>query len=196
MNALVAPFGGRRPRIAESAFLAPGVVVIGDVEIGEDASVWFGAVLRGDHPEHGIRIGARANVQDNAVVHTSEQGATIVGDEVTVGHAAVLESCRIGKRTVVGMGAVVLQRAEIGEGCVVAAGAVVREGAVVPANRLVAGVPGKVRPLGPGAAKWTEGSASHYVDLGRRFRAALAPGPAREAAADPSAIRGRSRAGP
>lgn len=164
-------FAGRRPRIAESAFVAPGAVVIGDVEIGEEASVWFGAVARGDDPAHGIRIGARANVQDNAVVHVSAQGATVVEDEVTVGHGAVLESCRIGRRTVVGMGAAVLQRAVVGEGCVIAAGAVVKEGAVVPDRRLVAGVPGRIRPLSAGAAEWTERSAAHYVALSRRYMA-------------------------
>ncbi|MYJ18976.1 MAG: gamma carbonic anhydrase family protein, partial [Gemmatimonadetes bacterium] len=146
--AVVVSFEGRRPRIAGSAFLAPTAVVIGDVEIGTDASVWFGAVLRGDHPEHGIRVGARANVQDNAVIHTSDQGPTVIEEEVTVGHGAIMESCRIGRRAVVGMGAVVLQRAEVGEGCVVAAGAVVKEGARVPPRSLVAGVPGRVRPLG------------------------------------------------
>lgn len=164
-------FGGVRPRIADSAFVAPGAVVIGDVVIEEEASVWFGAVVRGDHPGTGIRIGARSNVQDNAVVHVSAQGATVLEEEVTVGHGAVLESCRIGRRTVVGMGAAVLQRAVVGAGCVVAAGAVVKEGADVPDGRLVAGVPGRVRPLGPRGAAWTERSASHYVALSRRYMA-------------------------
>ena len=151
--------------------MAPGAVVIGDVRIGSEASVWFGAVLRSDHPGHGIRIGARANVQDNVVVHVSAQGATVVEEEATVGHGAVLESCRIGRRTVVGMNAAVLQGARLGEGCVVAAGAVVKEGADVPGGRLVAGVPGRVRPLGPRAAEWTERSAAHYVTLSRRYMA-------------------------
>ncbi|MDE2804708.1 MAG: gamma carbonic anhydrase family protein [Gemmatimonadota bacterium] len=150
--ARIIPFGGKRPRIGDSAFVAPTAVVIGDVEVGERASIWFGAVLRGDHPEHGIRVGARANVQDNAVVHTSDQGPTVLEDEVTVGHGAILESCRVGRRTVVGMGASVLQRADVGEGCVIAAGAVVKESARIPPRSLVAGVPGRVRPLGAGAA--------------------------------------------
>lgn len=182
--ALVMPFNGRSPRIAGSAFLAPTAVVIGDVEIGEDASIWFGAVLRGDHPENGIRVGARTNVQENAVIHTSDVGPTVIEDEVTVGHGAIMESCRIGRRTVVGMGAVVLQRAEVGEGCLIAAGAVVREGARIPADRLVAGVPGRVRALSEGAASWTERSARHYVELSRRFMAdrvcELCGGPALE----------------
>ena len=90
-------FGGRCPRIAETAFVAPTAVVIGDVVIEDEASVWFGAVLRGDHPENGIRVGARANVQENAVIHTSEQGPTVIEEEVTVGHGAIMESCRIGR---------------------------------------------------------------------------------------------------
>lgn len=151
--------------------MAPGAVLIGDVKIGPEASVWFGAVLRGDHPGHGIRIDARANVQDNVVVHVSAHGATIVEEEATVGHGAVLESCRIGRRTVVGMNASVLQGARLGEGCVVAAGAVVKEGADVPGGRLVAGVPGRVRALGPRAAAWTERAAGHYVELSRRYMA-------------------------
>ncbi len=169
--AVVMPFEGRSPRIAGSVFLAPAAVVIGDVEIGSEASIWFGAVLRGDHPEHGIRVGARANVQDNAVVHTSEQGPTVIEEEVTVGHGAIMESCRIGRRAVVGMGAVVLQRAEVGAGCVIAAGTVVKEGARIPPRSLVAGVPGRVRSLGEGAAWWTERSAGHYVELSRRYLA-------------------------
>ena len=164
--ALVMPFNGRSPRIAGSVFLAPTAVVIGDVEVGEDASIWFGAV------------------QENVVIHTSEQAPTVIEDEVTVGHGAIMESCRIGRRTVVGMGAVVLQRAEVGEGCLIAAGAVVREGARIPPNRLVAGVPGRVRALSEGAASWTERSARHYVELSRRFMAdrvcELCGGPALE----------------
>ena len=116
------PFGGHRPRIAKSAFVAPTAVVIGDVVVGDEASIWFGAVLRGDHPENGIRIGARTNVQENTIVHTSEQAPTVLEEEVTVGHGALMESCRIGRGTVVGMGAVLLQRADVGEGCVIAAG--------------------------------------------------------------------------
>lgn len=176
MTAHVVEFEGRRPRVAASAFLAPGSVVIGNVEIGEKASVWYGAVLRGDDPRNAIIVGARANVQDNAVVHVSDQGPTVIGDEVTVGHGAVLESCRIGRGTVVGMNAVLLQRAELGEGCLVAAGALVKEGATVPASRLVAGVPGRILPLSAGAASWVKRSSAHYVELSRRYLAFAEPG--------------------
>jgi len=169
--ARIIPFGGRVPRIAKSAFVAPTSVVIGDVVVGDKASIWFGVVLRGDHPENGIRVGARTNVQENTIVHTSEQGPTVLEDEVTVGHGVLMESCRIGRRTVVGMGASVLQRADVGEGCVIAAGAVVKEGARIPPQSLVAGVPGRVRALGAGAASWTERSSGHYVALSRRYLA-------------------------
>ncbi len=175
MTVRIVEFGGRRPRVAASAFLAPNAVVVGHVEIGEEASVWYGAVLRGDHPDNVIGIGARANVQDNAVVHVSDHGPTLVEDEATIGHGAVLESCRIGRGAVVGMNAVVLQRAEIGEGCLVAAGALVKEGMVVPDGRLVAGVPGRALPLGEGAAAWVERSSAHYVALSRQYLALSEP---------------------
>ena len=115
--------------------------------------------------------GARANVQDNAVIHTSAVGPTVIEDEATVGHGVVMESCRIGRRSVVGMNAVVLPGAEIGAGCVIAAGAVVKQDARIPPRRLVAGVPGRVRPLGEGAAEWTRRSAEHYVELSRKYLA-------------------------
>lgn len=175
MTPRIVEFGGCLPRVSATAFLAPGSVVVGNVEIGEEASVWYGAVLRGDHPRHVVGVGARANVQDNAVLHVSDQGPTLVGDEATVGHGAVLESCRIGRATVVGMNAVVLQRADVGAGCLVAAGALVKEGMVVPEDRLVAGVPGRVLPLSAAASAWVARSAAHYVALSRRYMATAEP---------------------
>ena len=130
----VIPFGGVSPRIHRSAFVAPTATIIGNVEVGPEASIWFGAVIRGDDPDYPITIGARANIQDNAVIHVSAQGATVVEDEVTVGHGACLESCVVGKGSVVGMGAVILQEATLGPGCMVAAGAVVKGAADVPAR--------------------------------------------------------------
>lgn len=168
--ALILPFNGHTPKVAESAFLAPTAVLIGDVTVGEQASVWFGAVLRGDNPEHGVVIGARSNVQENCVVHVGHWGPTVVGEDVTVGHGAKFESCAIGDNTVVGMNAVILQGARVGPGCVLAAGTVVLEGADIPANSLVAGVPGRVRKTLEGAsARWVEGGGSHYVRLSRRY---------------------------
>jgi len=166
------PFEGHWPEIHPTAFVAPTATIVGRVVIEEEASIWFGAVLRGDEPAHEIRIGARTSVQDNVVVHVSARGPTIVGPEVTLGHGAVLESCRIGRRAVVGMGAIVLQEAEVGEEALVAAGAVVGVGQRVPPRHLVAGVPAQVkRELSGEALAWVLHSADHYVDLARRYRA-------------------------
>ncbi|MGI9625234.1 MAG: gamma carbonic anhydrase family protein [Longimicrobiales bacterium] len=163
------PFRGKTPELPSSVFVAPSATIIGDVQIGEGASIWFGAVVRGDHEKFGIRIGKRTNVQDNAVIHVSAAGATVLEDGVTIGHGASLESCRIGAGTVVGMNAVVLQGAVLGAGCLVAAGAVVKSGAKVPPSSLILGVPGAVRPLTPNAREWVRGSADHYVALSREY---------------------------
>jgi carbonic anhydrase/acetyltransferase-like protein (isoleucine patch superfamily) len=164
--------GGRTPRIHPTAFVAPTAVLIGDVEIGEEASIWFGAVLRGDHPEHGIRVGARSSIQDNCVLHVSARGPTIVGDDVTVGHGAVFESCEVRRSALIGMNAVILHDAVIGEESLVAALSVVAEGMKVPARTLVAGAPAQVRKQLTGeSARWVLESADHYVELSRRYLA-------------------------
>ena len=171
--ATILPFEGKSPRVAPSAFLAPTAVLIGDVSVGEEASVWFGAVLRGDHPDHGIRIGARTSIQDNSVVHVGEWGETLIGSDVTFGHGAMCESCRIGDGSVVGMNAVVLQNARVGRQCVLGAGTVVLEGAVIPERSLVAGVPGVVKKTLEGtAAEWVARGSAHYVALARKYGAA------------------------
>ena len=168
--ALILPFDGHTPQVADTAFLAPTAVLVGNVAVGENASVWFGAVLRGDNPDHGVVIGARSNIQENCVVHVGHWGPTVVGEDVTVGHGAKFESCVIGDNTVVGMNAVILQGARVGAGCVLAAGTVVLEGADIPARSLVAGVPGRVRKKLEGAsADWVEGGGEHYVRLSRRY---------------------------
>lgn len=166
----IIPFGGHTPRIDPSAFVAPTAVIIGDVEIGAEASIWFGAVLRGDHPDHGIRIGARSSIQDNCVLHVSARGPTIVGDDATIGHGAVFESCEIGAYALVGMNAVILHGAVVGEAALVAALSVVPENMRVPPNTLVAGAPAKIRKeLSGESADWVRHSAGHYVDLSRRY---------------------------
>ena len=168
--ALILPFNGISPRIDPTAFIAPTAVLIGDVEIGPQSSVWFGAVLRADHPDHGIRVGARASIQDNCVLHVSARGPTIVGDEATIGHGAVFESCEIGRRALVGMNCVILHGATIGESALVAALSVVPEGMVVPARTLVAGAPARVRRRLTGeAAVWVETSSGHYVELAEQY---------------------------
>ncbi|KPJ80786.1 MAG: hypothetical protein AMS19_09025 [Gemmatimonas sp. SG8_23] len=168
--ATVLPFNGKSPRIHPSAFLAPTAVVIGDVVIGPESSVWFGAVLRGDDPDHPIVVGPRTSVQDNSVVHVGRWGPTVIGTDVTVGHGAKFESCVIGDRTVVGMNAVILQNATVGEECVLAANTVILEGRDIPPRSVVAGVPGVVKKTLEGsAAKWIEGGGAHYVELSRQY---------------------------
>lgn len=156
--------------MAEDAFLAPNAVLIGDVRVEAEASVWFGATLRGDDPENPIVIQRGANIQDGAVVHVGNWGPTIVGPFVTVGHGAIFESCEIGEGTLVGMNAVILQEAVIGRECLLAAGTVVLEGADIPDRSVVAGVPGRVRKtLDGSAAEWVTRSGSHYRDLSREY---------------------------
>ena len=169
--AILLPFHGKRPRVADSAFIAPNAVLIGDVTVEEDASVWFGAVLRGDHAEHGIVVGAGTSIQDNCVVHVGGWAPTVIGKRVTVGHGAKFESCTIGDRCVIGMNAVILQNARIGAECVVAANAVVLEGAEIPDHSLVAGVPGEVKKqLDGSAAEWVRRGGKHYIELARIYR--------------------------
>jgi carbonic anhydrase/acetyltransferase-like protein (isoleucine patch superfamily) len=166
------PLRGHAPRVHPTAFVAPTAVLIGNVEVGEDASIWFGAVLRGDHPDHGIRVGARASVQDNCVLQVSARGPTIVGDDATIGHGAVFESCTIGRSALIGMNAVILHGAAIGEEALVAALSVVPEGMQVPARTLVAGAPARVRKELTGeSAGWVRDSAHHYVELARTYLA-------------------------
>jgi carbonic anhydrase/acetyltransferase-like protein (isoleucine patch superfamily) len=170
--ASIFPYAGIHPRIHPTAFIAPGAVVIGNVTVGEEASVWFGAVIRGDEPEHEITIGARTSIQDNVVVHVSRQGPTLIGAGVTVGHGAVLESCVVGDGALIGMNAVVLQRATVGESALVAAGAVVGSGSEVPPRTLAAGTPARVKKELEGESlRWVATSAEHYVELSRSYLA-------------------------
>jgi carbonic anhydrase/acetyltransferase-like protein (isoleucine patch superfamily) len=170
--ALVLPFNGKTPKVSSDAFLAPTAVLIGDVTVEKEASVWFGVVLRGDDPENGIVVGPRSNIQDNCVIHVGDWQPTIIGADVTVGHGAKFESCTIENGCVIGINAVVLQEARIGEGSLVAANSVVLEGTMVPPGSLFAGAPGKVRKvLGGSAAEFVRRSAGHYVKKSRAYLA-------------------------
>jgi carbonic anhydrase/acetyltransferase-like protein (isoleucine patch superfamily) len=169
-GATIVTFNGTTPKVHPSAFIAPTAVLIGDVTVGEEASIWFGAVLRGDDPDHGIVVGPRTSIQDNCVVHVGRWGPTLIGANVTVGHGAKLESCTIGDRSVVGMNAVILQGAVVAAECLLAANTVVLEGRRIPERSLVAGVPGVVKKtLDGSAASWIEGGGAHYVDLSRSY---------------------------
>ncbi len=164
-------YGGKTPKVHPSAFVAPTAVLIGDVEVGEQSSIWFGAVLRGDNGP--IRVGARTSIQDNAVLHVGHNGGTIVGDDVTVGHCAVMEDCRIERHALIGSNAVLLNGSTIGEGALIAAGSVVGEHAHIPPRVVAAGAPAKVKKQIEGeAAKWVEHAAGEYVALSRSYLAA------------------------
>jgi carbonic anhydrase/acetyltransferase-like protein (isoleucine patch superfamily) len=144
-------------------------MVIGDVEIGEESSVWFHTVVRGDI--HRIRIGRRTNVQDHCTLHVTRRDPLVVGNEVTIGHGAVVHGCTVGDVSLIGIGAVVLDGAIIGRGSVIGAGAVVAPGTVVPAHSLVLGVPGKVvKDLGPGSVDGNRVTAANYVELARAYQ--------------------------
>ena len=147
---MILPYKNRRPRIGRNVFIAPTAVIIGDVTIGDNASVWFGAVLRGDMAP--IRIGDNTNIQDNCTVHTDADTPATIGRNVTVGHNAVVHGCTVADNCLIGIGAVVLNRARIGKGSVVAAGSVVREDQRVEPAQLVAGTPAQVKRALPDAS--------------------------------------------
>ena len=167
--AMLIEFEGIRPTVADTAFLAPTAVLVGDVHVAGGASIWFGAVLRGDFGP--IRIGADANVQDNVVIHAETGNGTVLEDRVTIGHGAILHDCWIGAASLIGMSAVVLDGARVGPEAIVAAGSVVREGFVVPARTLAAGAPAANKKALEGeAARWIERGAEDYVRLVERYR--------------------------
>jgi carbonic anhydrase/acetyltransferase-like protein (isoleucine patch superfamily) len=141
---MIRPYRGQMPRVHPTAFVDQSAQVIGDVEIGEESSVWMCAVIRGD--VHRIRIGRRSNVQDGTIIHVmNDTHPTTIGDDVTIGHAAVVHGCTVEDRCLVGMGAILLNGVTVGTGSIVAAGTLLPEGTQVPPRSLVMGSPGKVR---------------------------------------------------
>lgn len=162
---------GRSPRFGQRVFVAANAVVIGDVTLEDDVSVWYNVVLRGDI--HWIRIGARSNLQDGVIVHVEHDlWPTLVGEDVCVGHGAMLHGCTVGPRSLVGMGAVILNGAEIGEGSLVAAGAVVREGFKAPPRSLLTGVPASVkREVTENEEERIRLSVSSYLEYKSRYLA-------------------------
>jgi carbonic anhydrase/acetyltransferase-like protein (isoleucine patch superfamily) len=161
-------YRGKRPKVAESAFIAPTAVLIGDVEIGEESSVWFGAILRGDNGP--IRVGARSSIQDNSVLHVSHDCETVVGNDVTIGHSVTLEDCRIEDWALVGSNAVVLNGAVVGRKSLIGAGSVVGANSHIPPLTVAAGAPAKVKkPLEGEAVGWCEHAPPEYVKLSRSY---------------------------
>jgi carbonic anhydrase/acetyltransferase-like protein (isoleucine patch superfamily) len=165
---------GIAPRIHPTAWIAPGAVVIGDVEIGPEASVWFGAVLRGD--TEAIKLGQGSNVQENSVLHTDFGYPLSIGANCTVGHNAMLHGCTVEDGSLIGMGATVLNGAVVGAGSLIGACALLTEGKIIPAGALVMGSPGKVvRMLDDDAQARLLNSAEHYRANAARFAARLVP---------------------
>jgi carbonic anhydrase/acetyltransferase-like protein (isoleucine patch superfamily) len=166
---MIRTFQGIKPTIDGSAFIEETAVVIGDVVIGEQSSVWFNTVIRGD--VHYIRIGNRTNVQDLCVIHVAHDTyPTIVGDDVTVGHHVVLHGCTIQDRVLVGMGAIIMDGALIGEDSVVGAGALITEHTVIPPKSVVLGAPAKVkRAVTEKELAWIRESAQNYVSYARQY---------------------------
>ena len=163
---------GVAPHIAATAWVADSAQVMGQVELGEGASVWFGAVVRGDTDR--ITIGAGSTIQDASVLHADAGQPLLVGERVTVGHQVVLHGCTIGDESLIGIGAVVLNGAKIGKNCLVGAGALVTEGKEFPDGSMILGSPAKaLRQLTPAQIEGLRQSARHYTDNARRFRDGL-----------------------
>ncbi len=167
--AVIKPYRGVFPRIHPSVYLSDNVYVIGDVEIGEDSSVWFGSVIRGD--VNYIRIGKRTNIQDNSVVHvTHDTHPTVIGDNVTVGHRVILHGCTLGNNILVGMGAVIMDGAQVEDFVLIGAGALVTPNKRIPSGVLVAGVPAKiVRDLRDEEIELIKESAQNYVNYKNEY---------------------------
>jgi len=165
-------FGNDAPRIADTAWVAESACVIGRVDLAEGASIWYGAVLRGDNER--IVVGARTNVQDGSVLHTDIGFPLILGDDVTVGHQVMLHGCTVGSSSLIGIQAVVLNGARIGHNCLVGAGAVVTEGKEFPDGSLILGAPAKaVRQVTPEQIERIRYGALHYVENAERHRRSL-----------------------
>jgi len=165
----VVQFDGKKPRLGDKVFIADTARVIGDVEIGNDCSIWFGAVLRGDM--HFIRIGSRTNIQDNTVIHvTTGTHPTVIAEEVTIGHGAIVHGCTVKRGALIGMGSRILDGAVVGESALIGAGALVSEGMHIPPRTLAIGVPARVkRELTEEEVQRLEFSWRHYVEYKDKY---------------------------
>lgn len=169
---MISSLGDRRPQIAADAWVAPNATVVGDVHIASEASVWFGAVLRGDVER--LTIGCGTNIQDNAVLHSDPGAPLTLGARITVGHMATLHGCLIGDGALIGIGAIVMNHARIGRNCIVGAGALITEGKEFPPGSLIIGSPARLaRPLTDEELAHLPVSAQRYIDRARFYREQL-----------------------
>ncbi len=166
---LILPYRGKSPHIHPQAWIAPGAVVIGDVEIGKDSNIWFGCVIRGD--VNSIRIGERTNIQDGTVIHvTRETGPTTIGSGITIGHRALLHACTLQDDCFIGMGATIIDGVVVESGAMVAASALVTPGKRIPSGQLWAGNPAKYfRNMTPEEQEFIHKSAEHYIALAKEY---------------------------
>jgi carbonic anhydrase/acetyltransferase-like protein (isoleucine patch superfamily) len=164
--------GGRQPSLGRDVWIAPNATVIGDVRLGDNASIWWNAVLRGDNDT--ITIGANSNIQDGSVLHADEGVPLTLGANVTVGHLVMLHGCSIGEQSLIGIKSVILNKAVIGRHCIIGANSLIPEGKVIPERSLVMGSPGKVvRQLSDAEVAWLHGAAQGYVANALRYRTGL-----------------------
>jgi carbonic anhydrase/acetyltransferase-like protein (isoleucine patch superfamily) len=166
---LLRPYEGKEPRLGARVFVAENAAIIGDVEVGDDCSIWFSTTIRGD--VNAIRIGARTNVQDNCTIHVTHHAwPTVIGENVTIGHGAIVHGCTVHRGALIGMGSRVLDGAVVGESALVGAGALVPEGMQVPPRTLVVGVPARVkRPLTEDELAHLERSWRNYVEYKDKY---------------------------
>ncbi|MEV5115816.1 gamma carbonic anhydrase family protein [Peribacillus frigoritolerans] len=169
---MIIPYNNKKPSIDNTVFVAPGAHLIGDISIGKDSTIWFNAVLRGD--EDSITIGEKCSIQDNSTIHLFEGCPVVIEDEVTVGHNVILHGCKIGKRSIIGMGSTILDNVEIGEECIVGANTLISSGKIIPPRSLVIGSPGKVvRRLNDKDLELIQLSIDTYVQKGKDFKGIL-----------------------
>lgn len=166
---MIISYNGKKPKINQNVFIAPGAYLIGDVKVGKESTIWFNCVLRGD--EDAIIIGDRCSIQDNSTVHLFEGNPVVLEDEVTIGHNVILHGCKIGKRSIIGMGSTILDGAEIGEECIIGANSLIPAGKKIPPRSLVVGAPGKIiRGINDKDLDLIQLSINTYVKKGYEFR--------------------------
>jgi carbonic anhydrase/acetyltransferase-like protein (isoleucine patch superfamily) len=166
---MIITFKGKSPVLDPTVLVAPGAKIIGEVTVGVESTIWFNTVLRGD--EGPITIGNRCSIQDNSTIHLYEDAPVIIEDEVTVGHNVILHGCKVGKRSIIGMGSTILDHAEIGEECIVGANTLIPPGKIIPPRSLVVGSPGKVvRELNDKDFEIIQLSIDSYVQKGYDYR--------------------------